>query len=150
MEIPGGGDLKQKSPPWIFFWNYTLRSNPPIPGKDTTTLPAGVYAPHSFRTVVWVMYIPLEPAKWKSCEMGSTGFFYSNPRILESLTICRCHYKDSTFFSVILIKKEKWSSGLGLNPRCPAKLTCALPTELTMRWLAFTLLKQLVCILQVN
>ena len=79
--------------------------------------------------------------------MGSTGFFYSNPRILESLTICRCHYKDSTFFSVILIQKDtKWSSGLGSNPRCPAKLTCALPTGLTMRRLTFALLKQLVCI----
>ena len=37
---------------------------------------------------------------WKCCETGPT-VFHCYPRRLESLTICRCHYKGSTFFSVI-------------------------------------------------
>ena len=37
----------------------------------------------------------------KDCETGPTGF-RPYPRRLESLTICRCHYKGSTFFSVIV------------------------------------------------
>ena len=37
----------------------------------------------------------------KDCETGPM-VFRPYPRRLESLTICRCHYKGSTFFSVIV------------------------------------------------
>ena len=37
----------------------------------------------------------------KDCETGPT-VFRPYPRRLESLTTCRCHYKGSTFFSVIV------------------------------------------------
>ena len=61
----------------------------------------GVYVPYSFRTVVWVLLRPTRTDQWKCCETGPT-VFRPYPRRLESLTICRCHYKGSTFFSVIL------------------------------------------------
>ena len=47
----------------------------PIPQPVKVGHTTGVYVRYPFRTVAWVF--------------------------LESLTICRCHYKGSTFFSVI-------------------------------------------------
>ena len=46
-------------------------------------------------------YVPNEPDKWKCCETGPTRFC-PYPRRLESLTVRRCRFKGSTFFSVIL------------------------------------------------
>ena len=59
-----------------------------------------VYVPYSFRTVVWVLLRPTRKDQWKCCEMGPT-VFRPYQRRLGSLTVCRCHYKGSTFFSVI-------------------------------------------------
>ena len=55
---------------------------------------------YSFRTVVWVLLRPTRTNQWKCCETGPT-VFRPYPKKLESLTICRCYYKGSTFFSVI-------------------------------------------------
>ena len=59
------------------------------------------YDPYSFRTAMWVLLHPTRTNQWKCCEMGPM-VFRPYPRRLESLIICRCHYKGSTFFSVIL------------------------------------------------
>ena len=45
-------------------------------------------------------YVPDEQISVSAHEKGPT-VFRPYPRRLESLTICRCHYKGSTFFSVI-------------------------------------------------
>ena len=45
-------------------------------------------------------YVPQEPDKWKCCETGPK-VFRPYPRRLERITVRRCHYKGSTFFSVI-------------------------------------------------
>ena len=60
----------------------------------------GVYVSYSFRTVVWLLLRPTRTDQCKCCEMEPT-VFCPYPRRLGSLTICRCHYKGSTFFSVI-------------------------------------------------
>ena len=61
----------------------------------------GLYVPYSFRTAVWVFYVPQEPHKCKCCERGST-IFRPYPRWLESLTVCRSYY--GAFLGV----KIKW------------------------------------------
>ena len=72
---------------------------------------------------------PTRTNQWKCCEM-EPAVFRSYPRRLESLTICRCHYKGLALSSQ-LFKDPECCSGLGLNPRPPAQQTGALPTELT-------------------
>ena len=39
----------------------------------------------------------------------------SYPRRLESLTVCRCHYKSRTFASVIYFKDPKCGTSRGLK-----------------------------------
>ena len=78
-----------------------------------------------------VLLHPTRTNQGRSCETRHT-VFRPYPRRLESLTICRCHYKGSTFLSVIFKDPEYWS-GRGLNARPPARQTGALPTQPT-RW----------------
>ena len=73
----------------------------PIPQPVEVGHTTGVYDPYSFRIVMWVLLRPTRTNQWKCCETGPT-VFRPYPRRLESLTVCRCHYKGSTFFSVIL------------------------------------------------
>ena len=94
-----------------------------------TTTP-GSTSPSVFEHWCGFFYVPQEPGKCKCCETGPT-VFRPYPRRLESLTVCRCHYKGSTFFSVIL---RPWVLVQpGSNPWPPAHQTGALPTELTRR-----------------
>ena len=70
----------------------------PQPGKVGHT--TEVYDPYSFQIVMCVLLCPTRTNQWKCCEMGPT-VFHPYLRRLESLTIYRCHYKGSTFFSVL-------------------------------------------------
>ena len=75
----------------------------PIPQPVKVGHSTGVYNPYSFRIVMWVplpQVLPTRTNQWKCCETEPTDF-RPYPRRLESLTICRCHYKGSNFFSVI-------------------------------------------------
>ena len=72
----------------------------PIPQPVKVGHTTGVYVPYSFPTVMWVLLRPTSRNQCKCCETGSS-VFRPYPRILESLTICRCHFKGSSFFSVI-------------------------------------------------
>ena len=72
----------------------------PIPQPVKVGHTTGVYDPYSFRIVMWVLLRPTRTNQWKCCETGPT-VFRPYPRRLESLTICRCHFNGSTFFSVI-------------------------------------------------
>ena len=77
---------------------------PSIPFPIPQLLKAGhstrVFDSDSFRIVMWVPLRPTRTNQWKRCETGPT-VFRPYPRRLESLTICRCRQKGSTFFSVI-------------------------------------------------
>ena len=70
----------------------SLKSCTTPPGS----MPATLYKQHC-----GFFYPPHGSEEWKSCEMGHT-VFRSYSRRLECLTISRCHYKGSTFSSVIL------------------------------------------------
>ena len=72
----------------------------PIPQTVKVGHTTRVYDPYSFRIVMWGLLRPTTTNQWKCCETGPT-VFRPYARRLESLTICRCHYKGSTFFSVI-------------------------------------------------
>ena len=68
----------------------------------------GVYDPYSFRRVMWDLLRPTRTNQWKCCETGRT-VFRPYLRRLESLNICRCHYKGSTSgFSLAKNKEAPW------------------------------------------
>ena len=109
---------------------FHARCHPyPIPQLVKVGHTTRVYNPYSFRIVMWVLLHPTRSNQWKCFEMGPT-VFHPYPRRLGSLTICRCHFKGSTFSSV-----ECWInwSGRGLNPRPPARQNGALHKEFVKR-----------------
>ena len=55
-----------------------------------------MYIPYSLRTVSEFFDVPQSYFTNKGCEMGPM-VYRPYPRRLESLTICRCNYKGSTF-----------------------------------------------------
>ena len=101
----------------------------PQPGKVGHT--TEVYDPYSLRIVMCVLLCPTRTNQWKCCEMGPT-VFHPYLRRLESLTIYRCHYKGSTFFSVLL---RPWVLVRpGFEPVTSRSQIGALLTELTRRF----------------
>ena len=71
---------------WCDEWRLTT-----TPGSTSLTL---------FKQWCGFFYVPQEPDKCRCCWTGPM-VFRPYPRTLESQTDCRCHYKGSTFFSVI-------------------------------------------------
>ena len=76
-----------------------------------------------FLNSAWVLLRSSELWTTKSCETRPT-VYRPYPRRLESLTICRCNYKGSTYFKA----PECWS-GQGSNPRPPARWSDTQWTE---------------------
>ena len=70
------------------------------PAQERLATPPGSTSPTLFELWCGFFYVPQEPGKCKCFETGRT-VFCSYPRRLESLTVCRCHCKGSTFLSVI-------------------------------------------------
>ena len=108
---------------------FLLTDNPPSPGKVGPT--TGLYVPYSFRTVVWVLYVPHKNQITESAVRWDLRFLVL---ILED-------QKVYLFVDVILKADlssqlfedpECWSTR-GLNARPPAQQTAILPTELTRR-----------------
>ena len=99
------GRQHTKAPPAAALSPFVSLTYPPNPWCQwcdvwrLTTTP-GSTCPTLFEQRCGFFYVSEEPDKCKCCETGPT-VFRPYPRRLESLTVCRCHYKGSTFFSFI-------------------------------------------------
>ena len=80
-----------------------------------------------FSNSVWGLLCSAEVSTMQSCETRPQ-VYCPYPRTLESLTISRCNYEGSTFYS------ECWSNQ-GSNPQPPAQWSDTQPAELSGRWL---------------
>ena len=69
----------------------------PVKVDDTT----GVYAPYSVSNSSEGSFTSHKTKSVKVLRDGTHSFFPPYPRRLKGLTICRCHFKGSTFFSVV-------------------------------------------------
>ena len=101
---------------------------------------------HNTWNSMWVLfYIPQGFEKLKGCRTGPMAY-RSYYRRLESLTICRCHYKNRTFSSVILRPWVLVRPELNLQP--PAWHHGAQPTEPQCRTTGARWLKIMVTIIK--
>ena len=92
-----------------------VRCHPyPIPQPVKVDHSTRVYDPYSFRIVIWVLLRPTRTNQGKCCETGPM-VFRPYPRRLESLTICRCHYKGA-LSSQLFKDPECWSDLLLGSP----------------------------------
>ena len=84
----------------VHLWAYSTHPTQDVNDVWRLTTTPGSTSPSLFEQWYRFFYVPQEPDRCKCCETGST-VFRPYPRRLESLTVCRCHYKGSTFYSVI-------------------------------------------------
>ena len=94
-------DVSHRRPHSVYLWAYCTHPTHNVNDVWRFAKPPGSTSSTLFEQWRGFFYVPQEPDKWKCCETGST-VFRPYPRRLESLTVRRCHYKGSTFFSVIL------------------------------------------------
>ena len=85
----------------VHLWAYCTHPTHDVNDVWRLATPPGSESPTLFEQWCRFFYIPQEPDECKCCETGPV-VFHLYPRRLESLTACRCHYKGSTSFSIIL------------------------------------------------
>ena len=92
----------------------------------------GVYVPHSFRTVVWVLLRPTR-TRYSVKVLWDGTYAFSSLSEKTGKSNCLQDVTKKTALSSQLLKDPECWSGRGLNPRPPAQQTGALPSELTRR-----------------
>ena len=79
------------------------------------------HRPYSFQIVCGSFNVPQSYMyMWTRFVRQDLWFYSPYPRRLESIIICRCHYKDSTFSSVILRPWVLVQPGFKLTTSCSA------------------------------